>query len=90
MFWEIAIREYQNLILGFELWFSFIIWGLAPVSGLQIDETANTYRAFHRFGQAKFPNGGLVLGSSQFSIPPQPATSKNNAQFKSGQKSTQK
>jgi len=29
------------------------------------------YRAFHRFGQAKFPDGGLVLGSSQFSILPQ-------------------
>jgi len=28
-------------------------------------------RAFHRFWQAKFPNGGLVLGSSQFSILPQ-------------------
>jgi len=26
------------------------------------------YRAFHRFGQAKFPNDGSVLGSSQFSI----------------------
>jgi len=26
------------------------------------------YRAFHRFGQAKFPNGGSVLDSSQFSI----------------------
>jgi len=25
------------------------------------------YRAFHGFGQAKYPNGGLVLGSSQFS-----------------------
>jgi len=24
-------------------------------------------RAFHGFGQAKFPNGGLVLGLSQFS-----------------------
>ena len=30
-----------------------------------------SYRAFHRFGQAKFPNGGLILGSSQFSIVPQ-------------------
>jgi hypothetical protein len=30
-----------------------------------------TYRAFHRFGQAKFPDGGSVLGSSQFSILPQ-------------------
>jgi len=29
------------------------------------------YRAFHRFGQAKFPDGGLALGSSQFSILPQ-------------------
>jgi hypothetical protein len=26
----------------------------------------HSYRAFHRFGQAKFPNGGSVLGSSQF------------------------
>jgi hypothetical protein len=24
--------------------------------------------AFHRFGQAKFPDGGSVLGSSQFSM----------------------
>jgi len=29
-----------------------------------------SYRAFHRFGQAKFPNGALVLGLSQFSILP--------------------
>jgi len=29
------------------------------------------YRAFHRFGQAKFPDGGSVLGSSQFSVLPQ-------------------
>ncbi len=28
------------------------------------------YRAFHRFGQAKFPDSGLVLGSSLFSILP--------------------
>jgi len=26
------------------------------------------YRAFNRFGQAKCPDGGSVLGSSQFSI----------------------
>jgi len=31
----------------------------------------HTYRAFHRFGQAKFPEGGSVLSSSQFSILPQ-------------------
>jgi hypothetical protein len=28
------------------------------------------YRAFHRFGKAKFPDGGSVLGFSQFSILP--------------------
>jgi len=27
--------------------------------------------AFHRFGQAKFPDGGLILGLSKFSILPQ-------------------
>jgi len=42
------------------------------------------YRAFHRFGQAKFPDGGSVLGLSQFSILP-PAASKNDAWFKSDQ-----
>jgi len=30
-----------------------------------------SYRAFHGFGQAKFLDGGLVLGSRQFSILPQ-------------------
>jgi hypothetical protein len=24
------------------------------------------YTAFHRFGQAKFPDGGFILGLSQF------------------------
>jgi len=28
-------------------------------------------KAFNRFGKAKFPKGGLVLGSSPFSILPQ-------------------
>jgi len=28
------------------------------------------YRAFHRFGQAKFPDGGSILGSSQSSVLP--------------------
>jgi len=28
------------------------------------------YRAFHGFGKAKFPDGGLVLGSSHFTIMP--------------------
>jgi hypothetical protein len=30
-----------------------------------------SYRAFHGFGQAKFPDGGSVLGLSQFSVLPQ-------------------
>ena len=29
------------------------------------------YSAYHGFGQAKIPNGGLILGSSQFSLLPQ-------------------
>jgi len=29
------------------------------------------YRAFLGFGQAKFPHGGSVLGSSQFTVLPQ-------------------
>jgi len=29
------------------------------------------FREFHRFGQAEFPDGGSILGSSQFSILPQ-------------------
>jgi len=41
---------------------------------------------FHRFGQANFPDGGSILGSSQFSIlPAASAASKNNTQIKSGQ-----
>jgi len=43
-----------------------------------------TYRVFHRYGQAKFPDGGLVLGSSQFSNLPQ-LPLETSAQFKSGQ-----
>jgi len=31
----------------------------------------STYRTIHRFGQAKFPDGGSAFGSSQFSILPQ-------------------
>jgi len=41
------------------------------------------YRVFHGFGKAKFPDGGLVFGSSQFSLFPDAA--KNDTQFKSGQ-----
>jgi hypothetical protein len=34
-------------------------------------DTIYIYRDFQGFGQAKVPNGGLVLGSSQFSVLPQ-------------------
>jgi len=47
------------------------------------------YREFHRFGQAKFPDEGLILGSSQFSILPQ-LPQKNIAQFESGQNQSKK
>jgi len=30
-----------------------------------------SYRAFHRFGQPKFDDGGSILGSSQFTLLPQ-------------------
>jgi len=33
--------------------------------------TIKTYRAFHGFGQAKFPDGGSVLGSSKLKLLPQ-------------------
>jgi len=53
----------------------FLSWGRLKI-----------YRAFHRFGQAKFPDGGSVLGSSQLSIfNTAPAASKNDTWFKSGQ-----
>ncbi len=32
--------------------------------------TCTIYRAFHEFVRAKFLDGGLVIGSSQFSILP--------------------
>jgi len=35
--------------------------------------TPERYRVFHRFGQAKFTDSGLILGSSQFTqLPQQP------------------
>jgi len=39
--------------------------------GVKIEIFCYCYRVFHRFGQAKIPDGGSVLGSSQFSILPQ-------------------
>jgi len=50
----------------------------------------HTVRAFHGFGQAKFADGGSILGSSQFTqlpqLPLKTSVFKNDAQFKSGQK----
>jgi len=43
------------------------------------------FRAFRRFGQAKFSDGGSLSGSSQFSILPHLPLCKNYAWFKSGQ-----
>ncbi len=42
------------------------------------------YRVFHGFMQAKFPDGGSILVSRQFSILPQTRRLKNKAQIKSG------
>jgi len=36
------------------------------------ENCASSCRVFHRFGQAKFAYGGLVLGLSQFLLLPQP------------------
>jgi len=45
---------------------------LHPKNELSITSRGSkTYRAFHGFHQAKFPNGDLVLGFSQSSILPQ-------------------
>jgi len=33
-------------------------------------DTISIYRVFHGFGQAKFAYGGLILGSSQFTLLP--------------------
>ena len=43
----------------------------------------NCYKAFHRLGQAKFPDSGSILDFNTFNT--DPAAFKNNAQFKSGQ-----
>ncbi len=42
------------------------IWTASNADSLDL-----CYRAFHWFGQAKYPDGGSVLGLSQFSILPQ-------------------
>ncbi len=45
---------------------------------------ATTYSVFHQFKQAKFTNGGSILNSNQFLLPPQ-LPQKNEAHFKSVQ-----
>jgi len=46
---------------------------LVPKSVLRLGPVfrLSWYRAFRRFRQAKFPDSGLILGSSQYSILPQ-------------------
>jgi hypothetical protein len=44
-----------------------IMWQLTFVVRIEV----SYYKEFHRFGQAKFPNGGLASGFNQFSILPQ-------------------
>jgi len=38
-----------------------------PTERFSRDSKNICYRAFHRFGHAKFPDDGSILGSSQFS-----------------------
>ncbi len=45
--------------------------GLTMSSSVTERKNVTFYRAFKRFGQAKFPDGCSILGSSQFSILPQ-------------------
>jgi len=60
---------------------------LSHVLGVPLTDTrtawrTHRYRAFNRFGQAKFTDGGLILGSSfQY----YPSCLKKTAQVKSGQ-----
>jgi hypothetical protein len=48
------------------------------------DEKNIFYNGFHGFGQTKFANSGLILGSSQFLLLPQRAF-KNKTRYKSSQ-----
>ncbi len=54
------------------------------LSVFSITKNSSYYRGFHSFGQAKFPDSGLDLGSSQF-FNTAPAASVKDAWFKSGQ-----
>ncbi len=42
--------------------------GIKRLKNLATD--VSTYSVFHRFGQAQFANGGLILSLSQFSLLP--------------------
>jgi len=44
----------------------------------------DSYRVFHRFGQAKFPDGGSIICKLEPIFNTAPAASKNAARFKSG------
>jgi len=62
------LRRFMLLVNARLMVISWDVQYMAFPNGLRF----SWYRAFHRFGQAKFPDGGSVLGSNQFSIlPPQ-------------------
>jgi len=61
---ELILTTFKLSIVFIGRWSSSVNW-LEP-------KIQHNQRAFHGFGQAKFPDGGLVSGSSQFSTLPQP------------------
>jgi len=65
LFWELKCLFCENVYyisLQKKLFLQLCFYGFRSPS------ITSMYRVFHRFGQVKFPNGGLILGSSQFSV----------------------
>jgi len=58
-------------LIGFITAYNILHLNLSAAQDGTVKSVHHSYRAFHRFGQAKIANGGLVLGSSQFSLLPQ-------------------
>ena len=49
----------------------YIIFYQGVILGQRVSFTCHGYREFHRFGQAKFLDGGSILSASQFFVLPQ-------------------
>jgi len=62
-----------------------VVPGVPPIVTIPLSLCLLNNRAFHRFGQAKFPDSGLVLGVEPI-FNSALVASKNTAQFKSCQK----